>query len=254
MQVSNNLLVNKTVLITGGSSGIGRSIAQVFSLQGARVVITGRNEQRLEETRLSLAGGGHLYFTCDFSDVKNIEVLMKNTFDTVGALDAVVHCAGIQKTLPLQALKEIDFDEIFTTNVKSAQFIAKSFRKKGRYNKEGTSLIYLSSVAAVCGEPAISTYSASKAALQGLSKSIASELARNKIRVNCIAPGVVETEMAANLHSQLTDEQYKSINDKHLLGIGKPEDVANAALFLASDLSRWITGTTLFVDGGYSAQ
>lgn len=248
-----NLLEDKTVLITGGSSGIGRSIAQIFSEQGARVVLTGRNQQRLEDTRLSLSGSEHLVITCDLAYVNDIEILMKNCCDAVGPLDAVVHCAGIQKTLPLQAVKESDFDDIFVTNVKSAQFIAKSFRKKGRFNKNGASLIFLSSVAAVCGEPAISTYSASKAALQGLSKSLASELARNNIRVNCLAPGHVETEMSIQFSKQLTVEQNNRIQDLHPLGLGKPEDVANASLFLASDLSRWITGTTLFVDGGYSA-
>ncbi|MEY8198968.1 MAG: SDR family oxidoreductase, partial [Colwellia sp.] len=121
-------------------------------------------------------------------------------------------------------------------------------------NKSGTSLVFITSVAAVCGEPAISTYSASKAALIGLSRSLASELSRNNIRVNCIAPGHVETEMAMEFSKQLTEEQLKSIEDKHPLGLGRPEDVAHAAAFLVSDLSRWVTGTTLFVDGGYSAQ
>ncbi|GAM73818.1 oxidoreductase [Vibrio ishigakensis] len=183
-----------------------------------------------------------------------IETLFKDVCSQIGEIDAVVHCAGIQKTLPLQALKEVDFDNVFNTNVKSAQFIAKAYRKKNRYNKKGSSLIFLSSVAAVCGEPAISTYSASKAALQGLSKSLSKELARNSIRVNCIAPGHVETEMAIEFSKGLTDDQNKRIHDKHPLGLGKPEDVAYAALYLASNLARWVTGTTLYVDGGYSAQ
>jgi NAD(P)-dependent dehydrogenase (short-subunit alcohol dehydrogenase family) len=111
----------------------------------------------------------------------------------------------------------------------------------------------MSSVAATCGEPAISTYSASKAALQGLSRSLSVELARNNIRVNCIAPGHVTTEMSLEFSRQLTSEQYDIIVSKHPLGLGKPEDIASAAAFLVSDLSRWITGTTLYVDGGYSA-
>jgi NAD(P)-dependent dehydrogenase (short-subunit alcohol dehydrogenase family) len=159
----------------------------------------------------------------------------------------------VQRTLPLKVLKEDNFDEIFNANVKSAQFLAKSISKKGRFNPEGLSLIFLSSVAAICGEPAISTYSASKAALQGLSKSLALELARLNIRVNCIAPGVVKTEMAEGLFEKLTPEQYAFIDEKHPLGLGIPEDVAHAAAFLLSDMSRWITGTTLYVDGGYSA-
>ena len=249
----NRLLANKTVLITGGSSGIGRSIAQVFSSQGARVVVTARDKSRLEETVLSLAGEKHLALYCDLEKVEEIENLMNRCSMEVGSLDAVIHCAGIQKTLPLQAIKESDFDSVFSTNVKSAQFLSKSLRRKGRFNKDGTSLVYLSSVAAVCGESGISTYSASKSALQGLTRSLACELARNNIRVNCIAPGHVETRMSEQFSKQLTEEQSRRIEELHPLGLGKPEDVANAALFLASDLSRWITGTTLFVDGGYSA-
>ncbi|MGL0822737.1 SDR family NAD(P)-dependent oxidoreductase [Vibrio vulnificus] len=252
--MSNNILKNKTVLVTGASSGIGRVISQVFSVQGARVIIVGRDSERLTQTLDILSGDGHHAIICNLTNPEDIERLFDEACSLAGEIDAVVHCAGIQKTLPLQAIKEIDFDEVFSTNVKSAQFIAKSYRKKSRYNKSGSSLIFLSSVAAACGEPAISTYSASKAALLGLSRSLASELARNKIRVNCISPGVVLTEMAEKLFSQLTTEQYELILNKHMIGFGQPEDVANAALYLASDLSRWVTGSTLYVDGGYSAQ
>ncbi|PSU50908.1 short-chain dehydrogenase [Photobacterium frigidiphilum] len=249
-----NMLDGKTILVTGASSGIGRAVAKFFSIQGCCVVIAGQSESRLNETLSLLSGNGHFSVTGDLSDVEQLKAMMDSVFNKVGALDGIIHCAGIQKTLPLQALKESDFDDIFSVNVKSAQFLAKNFRRKGRYNKDGASLVFISSVAATCGEPAISTYSASKAALIGLTKSLASELSRNKIRVNCIAPGHVETEMAIEFSKQLTNEQLAYIKAKHPLGLGKPEDVAHAAAFLASDLSRWVTGTTLCVDGGYSAQ
>lgn len=248
-----NLLKNKVVLITGASSGIGKLTAIFFSKQGAKVVITGRNEARLAETFSELVGNDHIAFTANLNTQVNVEALVKQVTNTVGMLDAVLHCAGIQKTLPLKVLKETHFDEIFDANVKSAQFLAKSFNKKGRFNPSGSSLIFLSSVAATCGEPAISTYAASKAALQGLSKSLALELARLNIRVNCIAPGHIETEMAEEFSKQLTDEQYDAIINKHPLGLGSTDDVAGAAAFLISDLAKWITGTTLYVDGGYSA-
>ncbi|MBQ0269543.1 SDR family NAD(P)-dependent oxidoreductase [Providencia huaxiensis] len=247
-----NLLQNKKILITGASSGIGRAIAEYFSSQGAQLVITGRNELRLNETFQQLMGEGHHQIIANITNPDNIQNLLKSTVQLVGPLDGVVHCAGIQKTLPLQALKEEQFDEIFSTNVKSAQFITKELRRKGSYN-EGCSLVYLSSVAGVCGEPAITTYSASKSALMGLAKSAAIELARNKIRVNCIAPGHVQTEMSNNFAKQLTQQQLINIHEKHPLGLGKAEDVAYAAAYLVSDLAKWVTGTTLFVDGGYSA-
>ncbi|SUC37289.1 3-oxoacyl-[acyl-carrier-protein] reductase FabG [Providencia rustigianii] len=248
----NNLLKNKKILITGASSGIGRVVAQFFSTQGAQLVITGRNESRLTETFQKLHGLNHLQLTADITDLSSITTLVKSSVDFLGPLDGIVHCAGIQKTLPLQILKEEQFDEIFTTNIKSAQFLTKELRKKGNYNK-GCSLIYISSVAGVCGEPAITTYSASKAALMGLTKSAAIELARNNIRVNCIAPGHVSTEMAVDFSKKLTKEQLDIIEKKHPLGLGKPEDIAHAAAYLVSNLSSWVTGTTLFVDGGYSA-
>lgn len=248
-----NMLIGKKILVTGSSSGIGRAIAIYCSGQGATVILNGRNKQRLHETLQLLSNDGHSVIPANLSEVAQIEAMIKEAHKIHGTLDAVIHCAGVQNTLPLQALKEDHFDDIFTANVKSAQFIAKSLRKKGRYNPKGTSLVFMSSVAATCGEPAISTYSASKAALQGLSKSLAIELARNNIRVNCIAPGHVATQMSLEFSSQLTAEQYDSIIKKHPLGLGRPEDVAHAAAFLSSDLSRWITGTTLYVDGGYSA-
>lgn len=248
-----NMLLSKTILVTGASSGIGRAVAQFFSAQGSRVIIAGRSIARLKDTLSTLTGDGHFYVSGDLSDTDELKRIMDDVFEQAGALDAIVHCAGIQKTLPLQALKEADFDELFNINVKSAQFIAKFLRRKGRYNKDGTSLVFITSVAANCGEPAISTYSASKAALIGLCKSLSSELSRNNIRVNCIAPGHVETEMAHEFSKQLTTEQHAVIAGRHPLGLGKAEDVAHAAGFLSSDLSRWITGTTLFVDGGYSA-
>lgn len=248
-----NLLKDKVVLITGASSGIGKQTAIFFSQQGAQVVITGRNKERLTDTLSQLQGERHFLFCANIDSPDDIEQLIRAAVTQVGPLDGVVHCAGVQKTLPVKVLKENHFDQIFNANVKSAQFLAKSIGKKGRFNPQGSSLIFLSSVAAVCGEPAISTYAASKAALQGLSKSLALELAKLKVRVNCIAPGHVQTEMAKEFSQQLTSEQYMVIANKHPLGLGMPEDVAHAAAFLVSDMSRWITGTTLYVDGGYSA-
>lgn len=249
----NNLLQAKTILITGASSGIGKQAAIFFSKQGAKVAITGRNQERLNETLSLLTGNGHIAITANLGSQNTIELLVKQVTEELGPLDSILHCAGIQKTLPLKVLKEAHFDDVFNANVKSAQFLAKSFIKKSRFNPNGASLIFLSSVAAICGEPAISTYAASKAALQGLSKSLALELARLNIRVNCIAPGCVKTEMFDELSKQLTDEQYSAIVNKHPLGLGDTDDIAGTAAFLISDLAKWITGTTLYVDGGYSA-
>lgn len=251
--MSNKLLQGKTYLVTGASSGIGKQVAITFANFGAKVVAVGRNVERLKAVLNEMTGNDHVTFTSNLEDLSSIQELMNNIYSEVGMLDGLVHCAGIQKTLPLKALKESHFDDIFDINVKSAQFLSKEFKKNGRYNTDGSSIIFMSSVAAFCGEPGISTYSASKAALQGLAKALSLELARDKVRVNCIAPGHVETEMSKEFSKQLTAEQYEIIKKKHPLGLGTAQDVANSAVYLASDLARWVTGTTLIVDGGYSA-
>ncbi|MEZ9539119.1 SDR family NAD(P)-dependent oxidoreductase [Shewanella sp. 10N.286.51.B8] len=244
---------NKNILITGASSGLGKAIAIYFSKKGARLILSGRDHTRLKKTHSLLTGTDHLIISADVSNVQDVKNLMESANNQVGMLDVVVHCAGIQKTIPLQVINESHFDQVFDTNVKSSQFLAKNFRRKGFFNPNGSSLIFISSVAAFCGEPAVSTYAASKAALIGLSKSLAIELSRCNIRVNCIAPGHVETEMNEEFSKQLTKEQKSKISEKHPLGLGIPENIAHAAAFLASDKSSWITGTTLVVDGGYSA-
>ncbi|MCE9793800.1 SDR family oxidoreductase [Shewanella indica] len=251
--MTSNMLSGKTILITGASSGIGRATAEFFSQQGAKLIIAGRNLERLNATLENLYGKNHISFSVDLTSSDGVKLLMDEVFEMVGALDGIVHCAGVMKTLPLQALKEKDFDDIFNLNVKSAQFICKYLRRKNRFNSNGSSVVFLSSVAASCGEPANTTYAASKAALEGLTKSLAMELSTLKIRVNSLAPGLVKTEMYIDFSKQLTESQMLNIENKHPLGLGEPSDIAHAAAFLISDLSRWVTGTTLFVDGGYSA-
>ncbi|MEY8214404.1 MAG: SDR family oxidoreductase, partial [Colwellia sp.] len=130
-----NMLAGKTILVTGASSGIGRAVAQFISTQGCRVIIAGRSKNRLNETLDLLNGNDHLSVSGDLSNVDELKELMDEVFQQAGAIDSIIHCAGIQKTLPLQALKEVDFDDVFSVNVKSAQFIAKFLRRKGRYNK-----------------------------------------------------------------------------------------------------------------------
>jgi len=252
MQMINNFLENKKILVTGASSGIGRETAIFFSKQGAQLVITGRDESQLINTLNMLEGESHMFFVADLSRVDSISFLMDSIFNEIGELDGVVHCAGILKTLPLKAMQENYFDDVFNINVKSAQFLIKEFRKKGRHNHDKTSVVFLSSVAANRGEASVATYAASKAAIEGLSRSLAVELARQNIRVNCIAPGQVKTDMYLNTSNFFTKDQLQHVSQRHPLGLGLPEDIAHAAAFLISDYSRWVTGTVLTVDGGYS--
>ncbi len=146
-----NLLKDKVLLVTGASSGLGKQTAIFFSQQGAKVIITGRNQERLAETLSELQGQANLAISANLELPSEVEALIKNIVSQVGPLDGVVHCAGIMQTMPLKVLKEASFDEVFSANVKSAQFLAKSISRKGRFNPQGLSLIFLSSVAAVCG-------------------------------------------------------------------------------------------------------
>ena len=245
-------LNNKTILVTGASSGIGRDVAIFLSKLGAKVIITARNVSRLDETFSLLTGDGHNEIATDISNVDNITILMDELFSRCGALDGLVHCAGIQHTMTLQMIAEKTFDKLFDINLKSALFLVKCFRRKGRYNPNGGSVVFLSSTAASTGQAGISEYSASKAAIQGLSRSLSIELAKQKIRVNCISPGVVETKMLSEFQQGLTSEQFEKIRDRHPLGVGKTSDIVGPIAFLLSDYSSWITGVNLNVDGGYT--
>ena len=244
---------NKHFLVTGASSGIGKAVAIHLSGLGAKLTITGRNPERLNSTLNLLKGESHTALTLDLSNIDAIDGLLKAGVEKHGFLDGCIHCAGIQKTLPLQSVSVDAYSDIFDVNVKSALFVTKSFRRKGVVNPAGASVVFLSSVAGLAGEPAISIYSASKGALISLSRSLAVELARQKIRVNCIAPGVVDTDMADGLKAKLSDDQYNMILKKHPLGLGTVYDISNGVAFLLSDGARWVTGTTLVMDGGYTA-
>lgn len=250
-----DLLPNKKILITGASSGIGRSLAVFCVEQGATVVITGRNEKRLNDT-VEMCGGpaNCIAIACDdLGKVENISTLFKNIKEKVGPLDGVVHSAGIAQLLPLQIVSEENYDEHFNIHVKAATFIAKEFQKKKYRNQDGASLIFISSVAAYRAAPTQTIYAAAKAAQIGLTKTLAVEAVSKNLRVNAIAAGAVDTEMEQASRSILTPEQYATHVAKYPLGMGSPEDVAYSAAFLLSDYAKWITGITLEVDGGLSA-
>lgn len=245
-------LTGRRFLVTGASSGIGRETAIVISRLGGRLVLTGRDTGRLQQTLESLDGSGHRAEPFDIASGSAIVAWMK-TLATDGAFHGLVHCAGIHRITPLRVADPAILDEVMKINFQSAVMLAKGFRQKVCIAPEGGSIVFLSSVAALVGEGAVSAYSASKAALLGLTRSLAIELAGERIRVNAIAAGFVKSEMSDTLMASLTPEHAEAIRLKHPLGTGTVTDVANSAVFLLADTSRWITGSTLVVDGGYTA-
>lgn len=246
-------LTGSTVLVTGASSGIGRETAVVLSELGARVVVTGRRTDQLETTLGRMASGDHGLEPFDLADLEAIPDWVVGLAARYGPFRGVVHAAGIRKTIGLRGLSVDILHQTFRVNLDSAVMLAKGLRQKGCCEATG-SVVFLSSVSAFVGAPATAAYASSKAALIGLTKSLASELARQGIRVNCIAAGMVESEMTDQIRATLTSDQFQAIVARHPLGLGTPRDVAYAAAFLISDAGRWMTGHALVIDGGFSAQ
>jgi NAD(P)-dependent dehydrogenase (short-subunit alcohol dehydrogenase family) len=247
-------LQDKNILITGASSGLGRECAVILSKIGAKVVIIGRDETRLNQTLALLVGSGHLSYRMDVTDFDNIESLVSDCVSKIGKLDGFVHCAGVELTMPLQIMNYSKYNELFSINTIAAFEFSKIISKKKYYNNVGASFIFISSIAGILGVSGKIGYCSSKAALVNGAKAMALELANKKIRVNSILPGMLNTEMFQKIKAELSEESLVDIARRHPLGIGKPEDVANLCAFLLSDLSKWITGSDYLIDGGYSCQ
>lgn len=240
----------KTILVTGASSGIGRCIAIECSKLGAHVIITGRNEQRLSETLSFLEGDGHQSFVADLTNVESLNVLVEN----LPMLDGLSHNAGISKINMIKFIKDDDLMEIMQTNTFSTIRLTKLLVSKKKLNKPA-SLVYTSSVSGNdCVRHGESLYAASKSSICGFAKVAALDLAAQGIRVNCVNPGMIETE----LFHAAQDNAVEDLDDlKRLFPLkrfGVPIDVAHGVIFLLSDASSWITGTELKIDGGYTLQ
>jgi NAD(P)-dependent dehydrogenase (short-subunit alcohol dehydrogenase family) len=241
---------NRIVMVTGASSGIGRQTAILFSELGAQVILVGRNTDKLADTLNLMSGTGHVADAFDLSDTDEIDRWFQGIADSVGPLHALVHCAGIQKTRPLQTLKSKTMDEIMRVNVHAGLALARNFARK---NSRDSAIVFVSGGVALVGQAGVAAYAASKGAVVAMTKSLAVELAKDRIRVNCVCPGYIETEMLQKVRSTLTPDQFSVLERMHPLGIGRPVDVAYAIAFLVADTGRWITGTALIVDGGYTA-
>jgi len=248
-------LSGRTILVTGASSGIGREACVVLAELGATIVLTGRRREELERTAALLEPRGHRVEPFDLADLEAIPAWLKGVAGAAGPLDDLVHSAGVHFTLPVRATSAQQFAALMRVNVDAAYFLAKGFRQKGvRRAGAGAGIVFLSSVMGLVGQTGITAYAASKGALVSMARALALELAREQIRVNCVAPGVVRTRMAEHAEQKLTAEQQQALEALHPLGMGTPRDVAHAVAFLLAETGGWITGTTLVVDGGYTAQ
>lgn len=243
------LLNNKTALITGASRGIGKGIAKEFAKQGANIAFTfnasveAANELENELETYGIKAKGYQSNAANFDAAQD---LVKEVIEEFGSLEILINNAGITKDNLLMRISEEDFDKVIEVNLKSVFNLTKAVIRPMMKQRSG-SIINMSSVVGVKGNAGQANYAASKAGILGFTKSVALELGSRNIRCNAIAPGFIETEMTSKLDEKTVDEWRKAIPLKRG---GTPEDVANACVFLASDLSSYITGQTLNVDGG----
>lgn len=239
----------KTILITGASSGIGRAMAIACAEAGATLVITGRNSERLTETLLLLNGDGHSMCVADLTKEDDLSALVA----FVPKLDGFVSNAGIATPLMLQFVEKADVDETLTINAISVIHLTRILLQEKKLNK-AASVVFTSSINGNrCAYIGSTLYAASKAMLTGFMKATALELAPKGIRVNSIEPGMIETDLLKD--GNVSQEELEKDRLKYpLKRYGKPEEVAWAAVYLLSDATKWMTGSSLLMDGGYTLQ
>ena len=241
-------LEGKNILVTGASSGIGRGICIDLSKMGATVHLMARNEDRLKETFNQMEGKGHEIHIADLCDREGVTDFV----DNLPQLDGVVLCAGIIKTMPVKNISEEALEEIFNTNIMADIRMVSRMLKKKKLSR-GASVVFISSVSTFNVKIGNSLYSATKGAVNSFAKAMALEVAKQEMRVNCIQPGFVPS----NILSQGAIEEdafLKFYAERHPLGFGTPTDIANTCIYLLSDAARWVTGSIFTIDGGYTLQ
>lgn len=236
-------LKGKRILVSGASSGIGQAIAIACSKMGASVILTGRNEQRLQETYLMLSYGEHLAIPADLTIPTEIEKLV----DLLPKLDGLVQCAGVGSRIPCKMITQEGIADVMTSNFDAPVLLQSAILQKKKINKNA-SIVYVASRAASFPSVGNALYSASKGALLSYAKCLALELAPRQIRVNVICPGMVWTKL---ITETLNEEELK-IAEQHypLRRFGKVEDISNLAIYLLSDASSWMTGSSIDISGG----
>lgn len=250
-------LRNKTLIITGAASGIGRETAILLHDLGAKLMLLDINEDGLNEIKSLLGGGNNVSIgKIDLTDLCLLKSVMEKGIKELGSTyTGFVHCAGIPSVVPLRALSSEAYEKVMRINVEAGLMLAKQFVNKHIHDaQQQSSIVFISSVYGVVGSSANVAYATSKSAIIGMTKSLAIELAKKNIRVNCIAPGFIKTNMAGGVSAMFDAEYSDKIESMHPLGWGEAIDIANAIAFLLSDASKWTTGAVFNIDGGFTAQ
>jgi NAD(P)-dependent dehydrogenase (short-subunit alcohol dehydrogenase family) len=242
----------KRFLITGASSGIGAATALLLGRLGGAVVLSGRDPERLQAAAEKVPGTCHEIAPFDLGDLDAIPGWVAG-LAADRPFHGVAHCAGLQTLRPLKSANASFIDEMLHVNVGASLAIGRAVRQRSVMAKPG-SLVLISSTAGMTGQPGNVVYNATKGAIIAAVKGMALELVRDQIRVNAVAPALVRTPMSEKSMKIWSPEQLQAVESIHPMGFGTADDVANAIAFLLSDMARWITGTTVVVDGGYTAQ
>ncbi|HIA20647.1 MAG: 3-oxoacyl-[acyl-carrier-protein] reductase [Pirellulaceae bacterium] len=241
-------LSEKTAIVTGASQGLGKAVALTLAANGARVACVARSVDKLNQTvqQIQEAGGEAEAFACDVTDRESVDELVDQVVEQWEKLDILVNNAGITRDTLLPRMSDDDWDAVINTNLRGSFLFSRAasrYMMRARYGR----IINMSSVSGIIGNPGQTNYSASKAGLIGLTRSLSRELAGRKVTVNAVAPGFIESEMTAALGDMIIEEVKKRIPARRL---GTADDVAAAVLFLAGDAASYVTGHVLTVDGG----
>lgn len=245
-------LENKTILVTGASSGIGRQCAIDCTKMGAKVLAVGRDKERLNSVVTEMAYNGECY-QFDLANTDCIKDLIATIVSEHGKLDGFIHAAGVEVTSPVKSTKSEDYELLYRVNCLSAFEIVKNLCGIKTF-KRGGSIVLISSISGIIARRGLSAYAASKGALISAVRVMALEMASRDIRVNTISPGTIMTPMMQNILESMDDDKKKRRLDDFPLGLGKATDISNACIYLLSDASRWVTGTNLVIDGGYTSK
>jgi len=247
-------LAGKNLLLTGASSALGQQVAACLADAGACVALIGRDAEKLADAAAHVTDGRLLALPCDVRDAIALETLVDGCVEEFGPIDGFVHAAGNDLTRPLRAMRASLYEDLYRVHAIAGFELARLVSHRRRVREEGAAFVFLGSIMGVVAREALTAYCGAKGGVLSGCRALALELAPRRIRVNCVSPGYIDaTGAVERLVNKVGREAYREVASRHPLGLGYPEDIGWACVYLLSDAARWVTGANLVVDGGYSS-